>query len=56
MICFAKSPENASYHYHLALALAKAGDPQRAREAAQQAVKLKPDYADAQKLLAQTKG
>ena len=51
-----KSPDNASYHYHLALALAKAGDPQRAREAAQQAVKLKPDYADAQKLLAQTKG
>src|SRR6185503_5438660 len=39
----AKAPENASYHYHLALALTKAGDPQRARQAAQQAVKLKPD-------------
>jgi len=51
-----KTPANASYHYHLAMALAKAGEPQRARDAAQQALKLKPDYAEAQKLLAQTKG
>jgi len=51
-----KAPDNASYHYHLAMALTKAGDSQRAREAAAQAVKLKPDYAEAQKLLAQTKG
>ena len=46
-----KSPDNASYHYHLALALSKSGDNARARVAAQQALKLKPDYADAQKLL-----
>ena len=51
-----KAPSNPTYHYHLAMALAKAGEPQRAREAAAQAIKLKPDYADAQKLLAQTKG
>ena len=46
-----KSPENPSYHYHLALALSKSGDTARARAAAQQALKLKPDYPDAQKLL-----
>ena len=46
-----KDPANASYHYHLALALSKSGDAPRARAAAQQALKLKPDYAEAQKLL-----
>jgi predicted Zn-dependent protease len=46
-----KAPENPSYHYHLGLAYQKAGDPIRARAAAQQALKIKPDYADAQKLL-----
>jgi tetratricopeptide (TPR) repeat protein len=51
-----KAPDNPAYHYHLAMALAKAGEPRRARDAAQQAVKLKPDYAEAQKLLAETKG
>ena len=51
-----KSPDNASYHYHLALALSKAGSAQRARQAAEQAIKLKPDYAEAQRLLAQVKG
>jgi predicted Zn-dependent protease len=47
-----KAPDNASYHYHLALALSKAGDNGRARAAAQQALKLKPDYDEAKKLLA----
>jgi tetratricopeptide (TPR) repeat protein len=47
-----KAPDNPSYHYHLGLAYQKAGDPTRARAAAQQALKIKPDYADAQKLLA----
>ena len=51
-----KSPDKADYHYHLAMALAKAGESRRARESAEQAIKLKPDFADAQKLLAQTKG
>jgi tetratricopeptide (TPR) repeat protein len=46
-----KAPENASYHYHLALALASSGDNRRARAAVQEALKLKPDYAEARKLL-----
>ncbi len=51
-----QAPENPLYHYHLALAQSKAGNDAGARQAAQQAIKLRPDYADAQKLLAQTKG
>jgi tetratricopeptide (TPR) repeat protein len=46
-----RAPDNASYHYHLALALSKSGDSARARTVVQQALKLKPDYPDAQKLL-----
>ena len=46
-----KDPANASYHYHLALALSRSGDATRARAAVQQALKLKPDYVEAQKLL-----
>ena len=49
-------PANASYSYHLAMAYSKIGELAKARAAAQQALKLKPDYADAQKLLAQLKG
>jgi cytochrome c-type biogenesis protein CcmH/NrfG len=51
-----KSPDNADYHFHLAEALEKSGDRKRAREAAEQALKLKPDYLEAQQLLARTKG
>jgi len=51
-----KDPGNASYHYHLAMAFSKSGEPTKARQSAQQALKLKPDYAEAQQLLAQLKG
>lgn len=44
---------NPSYHYHLALALLRAGETVRARKAAQEALKLRPDYPEAQKLLAE---
>jgi tetratricopeptide (TPR) repeat protein len=50
-----KQPDNPSYHYHLALALRDSGDARRAREAAEQALKLRPGYAEAQKLLAEIK-
>jgi tetratricopeptide (TPR) repeat protein len=50
-----KAPVNPIYHYHLALAHAKAGDTAKALQSAQQALKLKPDYADAQKFVASMK-
>ena len=50
-----KAPENAGYHYHLALAHAKAGDAANARRSVDQALKLRPDYPEAQKLLASLK-
>jgi tetratricopeptide (TPR) repeat protein len=51
-----QAPDNALYHFHLAAALNKAGDARRAREAAQQAVKLRPNYPEAQRLLTEIKG
>jgi tetratricopeptide (TPR) repeat protein len=51
-----KVPDNASYHYHLALALKKAGNAERALRAVEQAIRLKPDYAEAKTLLASLKG
>ena len=47
----AKSPDNPIFHYHLGLALAKQGNLVRARRSHQTALKLKPDYADAQQAL-----
>jgi len=38
------------------MAFSKSGDSRKARESAQQALKLKPDYTEAQQLLAQLKG
>jgi len=52
----AAEPENPSYHYHLALALQGIGETPRARASAQRALKLKPDYTEAQRLLASMKG
>jgi tetratricopeptide (TPR) repeat protein len=47
----AKSPNNAIYHYHLGLALAKQGNLTRARRSYQTALKLRPDYPEAQQAL-----
>jgi predicted Zn-dependent protease len=51
-----KAPENPLYHLHLAQAQDRAGNLAAARQAAQQALKLKPGYAEAEQLLAKTKG
>ena len=46
-----QDPKNAMTYYHLALALSDAGDKKRARDVAQQALKIKPDLQAAQRLL-----
>jgi putative PEP-CTERM system TPR-repeat lipoprotein len=50
------APDNPSYRYHLGMAYSRGGDAAKARAALQQALKLKPDYSEAQALLAQIKG
>jgi len=47
----AKNPNNPIYHYHLGLAAAKLGNLTRARRSYQAALKLRPDYPDAQQAL-----
>jgi tetratricopeptide (TPR) repeat protein len=47
----AKNPDNPIFHYHLGLAAAKQGNLARARRSYQEALKLKPDYTDAQQAL-----
>jgi tetratricopeptide (TPR) repeat protein len=47
----ALDPANPLYHYHLGLAYSKNGEPERARQALQTALKLNPRYGDAQQLL-----
>jgi Tfp pilus assembly protein PilF len=46
-----KDPGNPTYHYHLALAYAKAGEMAQARQSALTALKIKPDYAEAKQLV-----
>jgi tetratricopeptide (TPR) repeat protein len=47
-----RDPENATYHYHLALAHNGSGDKEAARRAVENALKLQPGLTDAQRLLA----
>jgi Flp pilus assembly protein TadD len=50
-----KAPGDPGFHYHLGLALAQAGDKSAARQALEQALRLKADFpgaADARRLLA----
>jgi tetratricopeptide (TPR) repeat protein len=54
-----KDPKNPSFHYHLGLAYEKTGDPERARQALEQALALNPNFngADhARKTLQSLKG
>jgi tetratricopeptide (TPR) repeat protein len=53
-----KEPENPLYHYHLALAYAKADKPALAKEQLQRILKIDPKYSgadDVKKQLAQLK-
>ena len=47
------NPDNAVVHYHLGLAYQKANKTSLAREQLAKAVKLKPDYSEARKALAE---
>jgi Flp pilus assembly protein TadD len=53
-----KEPDNATYHYHLGLAYAKASQPALAKENFERVLKIDPNYSDAadvKKQLAQLK-
>jgi tetratricopeptide (TPR) repeat protein len=52
----AKEPANPVYRYHLGLAYAKRGDLGRARLSFEAALKIKPDYAEAQQALKSIRG
>jgi tetratricopeptide (TPR) repeat protein len=47
-----QAPDNAVYHYHLALAHAKSGNAERAREALEATLKLDANHREARELLA----
>jgi Flp pilus assembly protein TadD len=49
-------PTNPMFHYHLGLAHVRNGDLVRGRRALQAALKLKPDYAEAQRALSSIAG
>jgi tetratricopeptide (TPR) repeat protein len=42
-----QDPDNATFHYHLGMALAGAGDRTKAKESLQMALKLQPSFPDA---------
>jgi len=44
-----RDPNNATFHYHLALAFIGGGDRAKARESLERALKLQPDFKEAQK-------
>ena len=44
-----QAPENATFHYHLGMALAGTGDRVKAKESLQTALKLQPSFPDAQR-------
>jgi tetratricopeptide (TPR) repeat protein len=46
-----RDPANATFHYHLGMALAGAGDEDKSRESLQTALKLQPDFPEAQREL-----
>jgi putative PEP-CTERM system TPR-repeat lipoprotein len=46
-----KAPGNATFHYHLGLALAGSGDRVRSRDAFEKALTLQPDFPDARREL-----
>ena len=52
----AKEPDNPMFHYHLGLAHIRNGNLVRGRRSFEAALKLKPDYADAQRALKSVAG
>jgi Flp pilus assembly protein TadD len=49
--CVAVEPENPRYLYHLGLAYEKSGEPTRAREAFEKAVRINPKFLEARQAL-----
>jgi tetratricopeptide (TPR) repeat protein len=44
-----QDPNNATFHYHLGMALAGTGDRVKAKESLQMALKLQPSFPDAER-------
>jgi Tfp pilus assembly protein PilF len=45
-----KEPENATYHYHLGLAYARAAQPTLAKQHLERALKIDPNYSGAEEV------